>query len=250
MSTMFQDSAGTTPVTAVEQRVGLILDKSKGLVLGPELVTNGDFSGGTTGWSTGSGWAISGGEAVRTATGIQGGLSQSVIATQGRTYLIQISVVVTTGSIVGIRLGSVSTITPSISSSGVYSYRVACDGTNNTLVVLAQTNFSGTIDNISVRELPGFHAFQTTSTSRPRLSARYNLLNNTDVLSTQSRNVRNVKHIVSFSGTGSVALSGAFTGTLAGTGANDRVHLEFTPTAGSLTLTVSGLVEKAQLEEV
>jgi hypothetical protein len=31
-STLFQDSAGTTPVTAVEQFVGLMLDKSKGLV--------------------------------------------------------------------------------------------------------------------------------------------------------------------------------------------------------------------------
>ena len=40
-TTLFQDSAGTTPVTAVEQFVGLQLDKSKGLVLGPELVTNG-----------------------------------------------------------------------------------------------------------------------------------------------------------------------------------------------------------------
>jgi len=31
-STLFQDSAGTTPVTAVEQAVGLMLDKSKGLL--------------------------------------------------------------------------------------------------------------------------------------------------------------------------------------------------------------------------
>ena len=51
LSTMFQDSAGTTPVTAVGQPVGLRLDKSKGLVLGPELVTNGDFSAGSTGWT-------------------------------------------------------------------------------------------------------------------------------------------------------------------------------------------------------
>ena len=29
MSTLFQDSAGTTPVTDVEQPVGLMLDKSK-----------------------------------------------------------------------------------------------------------------------------------------------------------------------------------------------------------------------------
>jgi hypothetical protein len=37
-----------------------------------------------------------------------------------------------------------------------------------------------TIDNISVRELPGNHAYQTTATSRPVLSARYNLLTKTE----------------------------------------------------------------------
>ena len=51
LTTMCQDTAGTTPVTATGQTVGLLLDKSQGLVLGPELVTNGDFSGGSTGWS-------------------------------------------------------------------------------------------------------------------------------------------------------------------------------------------------------
>lgn len=34
LSTLFQDVSGTTPVTAVEQPVGLMLDKSKGLVRG------------------------------------------------------------------------------------------------------------------------------------------------------------------------------------------------------------------------
>ena len=59
-STLFQDSAGTTPVTAVEQPVGLMLDKSQELVLGSELVTNGDFSSGTTtGWTALSGGLLS-----------------------------------------------------------------------------------------------------------------------------------------------------------------------------------------------
>ena len=49
LSTLFQYSAGTTPVTASGQPVGLMLDKSKGLVRGPELITNGDFAT-DTGW--------------------------------------------------------------------------------------------------------------------------------------------------------------------------------------------------------
>ena len=50
-STLYQNSTGTTPVTAVEQPVGLMLDRSRGLVLGAELVTNGTFDANVTGWA-------------------------------------------------------------------------------------------------------------------------------------------------------------------------------------------------------
>lgn len=78
---------------------------------------------------------------------------------------------------------------------------------------------------------------------------RTNLLLDSAVLSTQSRTVTAVAHTLSFYGTGTVTLSGASTaGPLVGTGANNRVTLTFTPTAGTLTLTVSGTVTNAQLE--
>lgn len=78
---------------------------------------------------------------------------------------------------------------------------------------------------------------------------RTNLLLNSATLSTQSVTVTAVAHTLSFTGTGTVTLSGASTaGPLVGTGANNRVTLTFTPTAGSLTLTVSGSVTLAQLE--
>jgi hypothetical protein len=54
-------------------------------------------------------------------------------------------------------------------------------------------------------------------------------------------------YTLSIFGTGSVALSGAFTGTLAGTGTNNRVVLVFTPTAATLTLTVTGSVTTSGL---
>lgn len=78
---------------------------------------------------------------------------------------------------------------------------------------------------------------------------RTNLLLNSATLSTQSVTVTAVAHTLSFYGTGTITLSGASTaGPLVGTGANNRVTLTFTPTAGSLTLTVSGSVTMAQLE--
>ena len=80
--------------------------------------------------------------------------------------------------------------------------------------------------------------------------ARTNLLLNSETLSTQTATVTATAHTLSFYGTGTVTLSGAITaGPLVGTGINDRVKLTFTPTAGSLTVTVSGSVTKAQLEE-
>ena len=81
--------------------------------------------------------------------------------------------------------------------------------------------------------------------------AATNLLLNTATLSTQDVTVTAVEHTLHFTGTGTVTLSGASTaGPLVGTGAGEsnRVSLTFTPTAGTLTCTVSGSVEVAQLE--
>lgn len=79
--------------------------------------------------------------------------------------------------------------------------------------------------------------------------ARTNLLLNSATLVTQSVTVTAVAHTLSFYGTGAVTLSGTSTaGPLVGTGAGNRVTLTFTPTAGTLTLTVTGSVTMAQLE--
>lgn len=83
--------------------------------------------------------------------------------------------------------------------------------------------------------------------------SRENLLLNSLIdgtnLTTQNVTVAASAHTLTFYGTGSIALSGAFVGTLNGAGAYpSRATLTFTPSAGSLTLTVSGTVQFAQLE--
>ena len=79
--------------------------------------------------------------------------------------------------------------------------------------------------------------------------AATNLLLNSAALATQSVTVTAQSYMLSFYGTGTVTLSGASTaGPLTGTGAAQRVSLTFTPTAGTLTLTVTGSVVNAQLE--
>jgi hypothetical protein len=68
-------------------------------------------------------------------------------------------------------------------------------------------------------------------------------------LATQSVTVTAAAHTLSFYGTGTVDLTGTHTATVVGAGAYPtRTTLTFTPTAGSLTLTVTGDVKFANLE--
>lgn len=79
--------------------------------------------------------------------------------------------------------------------------------------------------------------------------AATNLLLGSAVPVTQDVTVTAVAHALSFTGTGTITLSGASTaGPLVGTGASNRVSLTFTPIAGTLTLTMSGDVRLAQIE--
>jgi hypothetical protein len=169
-ATLYQDTAGTTPVTTTGQSVGLMLDKSRGLVLGPELISNGDFSGGSTGWTFDAGWVISGGVASSNGTNtVASNLAQSTLATVvGRTYRITFTYSVTAGRI---RLSTThfgNTPDLSAGSSGTFtgSY-VATAATGNFTVQARDAGTIATIDNISVKELAGNHAVQATTANRP-----------------------------------------------------------------------------------
>jgi hypothetical protein len=112
-------------------------------------------------------------------------------------------------------------------------------------------NSSGVLTSAAVNE-PRFDHDPVTLESKGLLVevARTNLLLNSASLSTQSVVVTAVPYTLSFYGTGTITLSGVSTaGPLVGSGAfPTRSTLTFTPTAGTLTLTVTGTVEYAQLE--
>ena len=73
------------------------------------------------------------------------------------------------------------------------------------------------------------------------------LYGETATMATQTKTVTAVEHTVGFYGTGTITFTGVYSGSLVGTGTNDRVELTFTPTAGSLISTVSGSVTSSQL---
>lgn len=178
-TTLFQDSAGTTPVTAMGQPVGLILDKSKGLVLGPELVTNGTFDTNIAGWNPGfsnSGTATwdngrlrnpQRGSAVQRGVQTVAGKSYKVSALLesngvGNTQIYISNSTATSGNYLAVSkpvIGGPKVIDLFFTATAATTYVW--------LYVGGTTGNIGWFDNISVRELPGNHAFQLASTSRP-----------------------------------------------------------------------------------
>lgn len=115
-------------------------------------------------------------------------------------------------------------------------------------------NSSGAIVAVNAN-LPRFDYDPTTLTCKGLLveELRTNLLLNSLLdgtsLATQSVTVTAAAHTLSFYGSGEIVLSGTHSATVTGTGAYpSRKTYTFTPTAGSLTLTVTGTVQYANLE--
>ena len=153
-------------------------------------------------------------------------------------------------------LGTKGDPTPSVSileSSGAISF--SGDPTKGIYIWGAQLERSSTArPYISTTALPVYGPrFEYDLSGNPlgllMEEQSQNLVYPSSTLTTQTRTVTAAPHTLSFYGTGSVSLSGATIGTVIGSGANTRTVYTFTPTAGSLTLTVSGSVTLAQLEQ-
>ena len=141
-------------------------------------------------------------------------------------------------------------ITPNgVKTSKLYSIKPS-DGTGD-LSINRNTSATRIDENGNIVDVSAKVARIDYSTGSPAILSepqRTNLVYPSDIATTQVIAVTAVAHTLSFYGTGTVTLSGAFSGSLVGTGANNRVTLSFTPTAGNLTLTVSGTVTNWQLE--
>lgn len=141
-------------------------------------------------------------------------------------------------------------ITPNgVKTSKLYTIKPN-DGTGD-LTVSRNTSATRIDENGNIVDVSANVARIDYSTGQPAILVepqRTNLVYPSDIATTQVRAVTAQVYTLSFYGTGTVTLSGAFSGSLVGTGTNNRVSLTFTPTAGNLTLTVSGSVTNWQLE--
>ena len=142
-------------------------------------------------------------------------------------------------------------ITPNAVKAGKLYSIVPTDGTGDLTVTRAtsatRVNSSGLIESVgaNIARLDYSNGTCPSILVEPQ---RTNLVFPSATATTQTRTVTATAHTLSFYGTGTVTLSGVATSTLVGTGINNKVSLTFTPTAGSLILTVSGSVINWQLE--
>lgn len=171
LTTMFQDSAGTTPVTATGQTVGLLLDKSKGLVLGPEQLSVG-FAVTQAGAPAAAYNTVTGqGSVSRVSSSVRSYVHFNLTSTSFYRLTIQntgggsldVSALVGGGSV-----ASGQTVTLFTSGGSSPTIFANTDGTTVTFTV------------VSIKELPGNHARQATAASKPLLqqdaTGRYYLL--------------------------------------------------------------------------
>lgn len=192
LSTMFQDAAGTIPVTGVGQPVGLVLDRSKGLVFGGETVIGGNFENGLIGNLINSALSastltlntvspISGTQDARvTVTAVDGSYPQlrfnrSVPRIAGALYELSFDYKVLSGtpyiSQIYNGAGTTPPVIKTLFGSGKFTARYMAYGVGVSVdqIYFSINTFDMQIDNVSVKQILGNHAYQSTSAARPIL---------------------------------------------------------------------------------
>jgi len=166
----FQDANATTPA-GVGDPVGFQLGRSQGAGysggaftgLGAEELTNGSFDADTD-WTKGSGWTISGGRAIHTGAGSY--INQGT-PTPGAYYLIEVDVAVADGSnFVQVYLGNSPGSAP-FTAPGVY--KLVMPGLSGSQGFALRSVGDTQVNSFSVREIPGAHLTQATTSYKPSL---------------------------------------------------------------------------------
>lgn len=121
--------------------------------LGPELVTNGAFDSDTA-WNKGTGWTIAGGKGVATSVPAFQDIDQAVAITNGTQYFVSIDVVVSAGT-ASLYMGTSghSPVRLALNSSGTLTATLTATAVAAVLVRAESGGFTGTIDNISIKEV-------------------------------------------------------------------------------------------------
>jgi hypothetical protein len=184
---LYQDAAGTTPVTALGQPVGLTLDKSRGGLnsIGATVTTGAWQNAHTTAFDGFTSASADG--FVGTTTGAKSTIRVRVPATlvTGRSYVVSFTISYSNANLGSLNFsdaayGGVAAIQSPCSALSAVTYQaigaVPSASGGIMLIVNATGAATVTMTGFSVREVPGVHKIQPTSASREALDARVNLL--------------------------------------------------------------------------
>ena len=124
-----------------------ILENPNFDMLGPDLITNGNFETDSN-WDVqaGAGWQIYGGKAV--CDGTSGNLSQNPVFTEGNIYTITITVSDYVSGSVQVSAGGGPRGV--VSANGTYTFTQTAQ--NNTTFYLVSNSFEGAVESVIVRE--------------------------------------------------------------------------------------------------
>ena len=122
--------------------------------LGAELITNGDFSNGSTDWVLDSQWQIINNQAVYNGDGSNNTFRQAISIVQGKKYRVQFNVI----SIAGTgKVQMQTSIGTSFNTIGIKTFDIEIVNSPFTTISFARSSgvVSMTLDNVSVKEIIG-----------------------------------------------------------------------------------------------
>jgi len=173
LTSMYVETNGSGGNPAVGDVVGVILDKSQMggqtaaefIAAQPELVTNGSFDSATS-WTTEPGWTISGGVATLDGT-IGANLIQSGTFIAANSWNLITFDCSGNGSL-SLRMSPTPLNTNNLGVLSSFSALIYNSGPARGLTIQSG-GFVGTIDNVSIKEIPGNHLIAPGSGQEPRL---------------------------------------------------------------------------------
>jgi len=167
--TLLKGDAGGGGIASVNDTVSIMLDKSKGLSIGAEVITNGGLSSGT-GWAYGANVSFAADGATFAAFDALTQTTGGFVA--GQTYIVEFDYTALTSTPgFALRLGQTATndYIVTTQASGHVKLYIRAGGTGTAFQFRYNNTGTFRVANISVKHIAGNHAYQGTLANRPIL---------------------------------------------------------------------------------
>jgi hypothetical protein len=121
------------------------------VIVGPEMVTNGNFDS-DTGWTKGTNWSIASGVATKVSP-TTADLSQSQTLVTGATYRVTYTITRTAGTLNVKLAGGTAVLGAARTAAGTYTDDLVATAGNNLLAFQGGNTFAGSVDVVSMKRI-------------------------------------------------------------------------------------------------